>query len=302
MNTSIIGALGLDTIETPNKNYHNVLGGSAAYASIAASIFSKPKILSIAGKDFPQSHFDLLKNHGIDLDNVSISQKPSFKWKAKYGKDYWEERITLSTEMNALEDFTEILPDAHKNITHVLCTNIHPLLQKKLIKQFNKTKIIVLDTISYWIEHYREDLLAVLKYTDVLIINEEELKLITKTNDTLTGIEKALFLGPKRVIVKKGQHGVIMHNGDSLFLAPAFPVNSVLDPTGAGDSFAGAFLGYLSQFKELSEDNYRKAVIMGILIASYAIQDFSVNRLSMLNKIELDKLYLKYRNITSIGD
>jgi len=302
MRSLIIGAIGLDTIITPDVTYNNILGGAASYAAIASSLYSDPSLISIMGKNFPKEHIDLLRNQNINVNYIQSSKKDSFVWVAQYRENTWNQRETLSTKMNALLDLQAHIPAEVRDVEFVLCTNIPPNIQYKFLSQLTNSKLIVLDTISHWIKNFKSDLLETLTLVDVLILNEEELNLLTNEKNILKGLKKAGSFGPKRTIVKKGEHGALMYNGNSFFSVPAFPVETVIDPTGAGDSFAGSFLGYLSKFTDPSEDDFRTAVIIGILVSSFSIQNFSVESLVELNKDKVKKLFLEYKKTVSFNE
>lgn len=296
MSVLIIGVLGLDSIQTKTTEFNSVLGGAAAYASLSASLFCSPSVSSIVGSDFPSEYIDLLNSKGIDLRAVQLSTKRSFCWSASY-KGSWEDRETISVQMNALVDFKPVLSEKQKEAEYVLCTNFNPKLQLQFIEQLTTSKLIVLDTINHWILEERASFLKVLGKVDVLIVNESEIELITQQKNLEDGMKWVIDFGPSRVIIKRGELGALMYNGTDFFNSPAYKVSNVVDPTGAGDSFAGAFLGSLSHSDVLFEDQFHKAVIMGNSIASFTIQGFGVDKLGQLTKGILQQLYKNAESI-----
>jgi sugar/nucleoside kinase (ribokinase family) len=298
MSVTIVGTVALDTIETPVGKHERILGGSATFAGTAASIFSNTSLVSIVGKDFPQSHIDYFKNRNINIDGIEMAEGNTFHWSGYY-KDDMNQAYTVATELNVLLDFDPVVPESAKNTKIAFLANVDPVLQKKAIEQFNSPDLVILDSMNFWIENNVEQLKDTLKLVDVLIINDQEIRLLTGIKNIIEAMPKILEMGPKRIIVKKGEHGSIMFNGKDYFICPAFPLEKLVDPTGAGDSFAGGFSGYLAQADNLDEETFKKAVIVGALVSSFTVQGFSLETLKNLTKDQLNEKYEKLKNFTT---
>lgn len=299
MPISIIGTVALDSIKTPHGAHSRILGGSAAYAALAAQLFSKSHIISIIGNDFPEAHLTHLQDKGINLDGIAQSSSPSFHWSGYYeGK--MAQAHTLSTDLNALLEFDPVIPSTQHEYPYVFCANFDPILQKKAITQFKAPKYVILDTMNFWIQNKIDELRDVLQLVDILIINEDEIRELVGEDNLIVAMQKAQALGPKRIIAKKGEHGALMMHEDTFFAAPAYPVDKVVDPTGAGDSFAGGFIGYLAQHESPTESDFRKALITGMIVAAHTVQSFSVEALSTLTKEDIHTHLTHYTQFTSL--
>ena len=255
----ITGTVALDTIQTPFGKVEKALGGSAAYASFAASFFSKPNILSVVGNDFPKEYIELLKKRQINLDGLQITGK-TFHWEGFYEFDMNEAK-TKKTELNSLADFRIKMPENYKETKYVFLANIDPDLQLETLNQIKKPKFIVMDTMNFWISGKKKSLIDLIKKVDVLLLNDGEARQLFNTASLVKASKEALKLGPKAVIIKKGEHGSLLFTKDKHFSAPGYPLEEIKDPTGCGDCFGGAFIGYLAKTGDLSESNMRKAVI-----------------------------------------
>ena len=291
----IIGTVALDTIETPFGKVEKALGGSASYASFAASFFSKPALVSVVGEDFPKSYLDLMKNRGINLDGLKLDEK-TFHWNGFYEYDM-NEAHTRKTELNALENFRVEVPQSLRNAECVFLANINPDNQLEALNQISKPRLIVLDTMNFWIQHRKDNLLEAVKKANILLLNDGEARQLFNTVNLIHAANKALKLGPKAVIIKKGEHGALLFTKDKHFNAPGYPLENIKDPTGCGDCFGGGFLGYLAKTKDFSEPNLRKAVIYGSVIASFNAEDFSLNRLKSLTMEEIEKRFDEMKEI-----
>ena len=291
----IIGTVALDSLETPFGKVQDALGGSACYASIAASFFSKPGILSIIGKDFPKQHIKFLNERGINTAGITIGEK-TFRWQGFYEFDMNEAK-TIRTELNALESYKVNVPEDYKNAKYVFLANIDPELQLEVINAVNKPELIVMDTMNFWIEHKKKQLLKTIDKADVLIINDAEARQLFNTTNLVKAAHAALKLHTNAVIIKKGEHGALLFTDNKHFNAPGYPLVNIKDPTGCGDCFGGAFTGYLAKTQDLSEPNMRKAVIYGSIIASYNAEDFSVERLKSISNEDIEKRYNEFRSI-----
>ena len=294
-NVLIVGTVALDNIETPFGKVENALGGSAAYASFAASFFSKPAVISIIGRDFPQHYIELLKKRNINLDGVQISNK-TFHWEGSYEFDMNEAR-TKKTELNSLENFEVKIPENLKKTKYIFLANINPEQQLKALRQIKKPKLVVLDTMNFWISSSKKALLEVIKKTDVILLNDGEARQLFSTVSLVKAAHDALRMGPKAVIIKKGEHGALLFTKNKHFSAPGYPLESIKDPTGCGDCFGGALIGYLAKTNDLSESNFRKAIVYGSAIASHNAEDFSLNRLKNLTMREIKKRYNEFHDI-----
>src|SRR3989338_1198861 len=292
---AIAGSVALDTVKTPFGEAKEVLGGAATYSSFAASFFAKPGIIAVVGEDFPQEHLELLKNRGIDLSVIKKEGK-TFRWKGSYGYDMNEAR-TLKTELGSFESFKPEVPEEYKKAKHVFLANINPELQLQVLEQMRNPDIVMLDTMNLWIETKKQQLLEVIKKVDVLLLNDSEARELFKTPNLMKAANSALKLGAKHVIIKKGEHGALLFTDTSHFNAPGYPLEVVKDPTGCGDSFAGALIGYLAKTGNNSESNLRKAIIYGSIVASFNAEDFSLNRLKTLSSNEIESRYKAFEDI-----
>ena len=291
----IIGTVALDTIETPFGKVEDALGGSATYASIAASFFSKPGILSIVGKDFPKNHIKSLNNRGIDTKGVVVGDK-TFRWKGYYEFDMNEAK-TLKTELNSLQTYKVKVPDSYKKAQYVFLANIDPQLQIEAIKQIKNPKLIVMDTMNFWINNKKNYLLEAIKKTDILILNDGEARQLFNTPNLVSAANAALGMVNKAVIIKKGEHGALLFTKTKHFNAPGYPLENIKDPTGCGDSFGGAFIGYISKTKNTDEKNLRKAVVYGSILASFNAEGFATERLCSVKENDIEKRYKEFQDI-----
>ena len=288
----IVGTVALDTIETPFGKIQRALGGSATYASFAAGFFSKPALISVVGGDFPDEYIELMKNKGINLEGLKVIGK-TFHWEGFYEYDMNEAK-TRKTELNSLAQFKAEVPEKFKGIKYVFLANIDPERQLETLNQIKNPDLVVLDTMNFWISSKKEHLMEVIKKVDVLLLNDGEARQLFNTISLVKAANSALSLGPKAVIIKKGEHGSLLFTKNKHFSAPGYPLENIKDPTGCGDCFGGAFIGYLSKTKDLSERNFRKAIIYGSVIASYNAEDFSLNRIKNLKIEDIEKRYREF--------
>ncbi|MDP2749957.1 MAG: PfkB family carbohydrate kinase [Nanoarchaeota archaeon] len=295
MDTIIIGSMGLDDIKTPFGDVKGVVGGSATYASLAASLFSKPGIVAIIGEDFPKEQIALLEKKGIDIQGLERKGK-TFRWQGMYEFDMNEAK-TLKTELNSLMDFKPKLPKEYKKAKYVFLGNIDPELQLEVIKQLEKPEVIILDTMNFWISSKKEKLLEVIGKIDLLLINDGEARQLFETTNLVKAAKKALSIGPKAVIIKKGEHGALLFTKDHHFNAPGYPLEDVKDPTGCGDSFGGTLIGYLSKTKDFDQKNIRKGIVYAGCVASFNAEDFSIGKLKTLTMQDVEKRYDKMKEI-----
>ena len=299
MGLLIVGTVALDTIETPFGVHKDIIGGSATHAAMSASFYTGVKLVSVIGDDFPEEHIKFLKSRKIDTKGIKIlSGKRTFKWSGYYEYDM-NQAHTRETQLNVLLDFDPELPEEYKYSQTVFLGNIDPVLQLKVIEQLNNPQLIAMDTMNFWIENKRKELLKTISMVDIVIINDAEIRQLMDTPNLVNAAKKVLDLGVKRVVVKKGEHGAVTFDPEMHFAAPSYPLDKVIDPTGAGDSFAGGLMGYLAKTLDYSEINFRKAVILGSVMASYNVEDFSLNRLKKLSKKDIIKRYLEFQEISS---
>jgi|TARA_Y100000310_G_scaffold216244_1_gene217250 ribokinase len=291
----IIGTVALDSLETPFGRVKNALGGSACYASIAASFFSKPGILSIIGKDFPDEHINFLNKKGINTLGIILGEK-TFRWQGFYEFDMNEAK-TLRTELNALQSYKVEVPEDYKNAKYAFLANIDPELQLAAVNNMKKPELVVMDTMNFWIEHKKKQLLKTIEKADILVLNDAEARQLFNTPNLVKAANTALKLHTKAVIIKKGEHGALLFTDNKHFNAPGYPLENIKDPTGCGDCFGGAFTGYIAKTQDLSETNLRKAVVYGSIIASYNAEDFSIERLRNINHEDIEKRYKEFKSI-----
>jgi len=299
MSILVVGSVGLDSVETPTGKIENALGGSAIYFSTAASFFfNSIRLVAVTGDDFPQEHLDFLRSRGVDLEGLErIQGGKTFRWGGRYTDDL-NSAVTIFTDLNVYGDFNPKLPDAYKNTPYVFLANINPELQLSVLQQVIEPQLIVCDTMNLWINNSRDALMRTLSKVDILILNDGEARLLTGESNLIRAAKKILAYGPERVVIKKGEHGAISLTDSTFFFTPAYPLEHVVDPTGAGDSFAGGFLGYLASVDDTSEESIRKAVIYGTVIASFNVEDFSLNRQRTLTRSEIDRRYHQLQEST----
>lgn len=295
MNLVIVGTIGLDDVETPFGKVESILGGSAAYASCAASFFAKSGIVSIVGEDMPKTDLAILDKRGVDLAGV-VTQGKTFRWGGSYEYDM-SSATTLKTELNSLADFNPKLSDEYKKAKFLFLGNIDPSLQLDVISQMENSPFIALDTMNYWISSQREKLIEVIGKVNLVVINEGEARQLFDTPNLIRAGKMLLDLGPDYVVIKKGEHGALLFSKNGFFSAPGYPLETVKDPTGCGDSFAGGLIGYLAQKGTIDDETMRKAVVYGSTIASFCAEDFSLNYLKNINQNEIEERYNEFEEI-----
>ncbi|MET1258656.1 PfkB family carbohydrate kinase [Flagellimonas sp. DF-77] len=299
----IVGSLAFDEIESPFGKTGKILGGAATFIGLAAAQFKvESAIVSVVGEDFPGSYLDLLKNKGIDLSGVEIVKGgKTFYWKGKYHNDL-NSRDTLVTELNTLADFDPIVPDHFKDADIVLLGNLHPNIQLGVIEQMEtRPKLIILDTMNFWMDNTWDELLAVIEKIDVITINDEEARQLTGEYSLVKAAQKIHTMGPSYVVIKKGEHGALLFKDENIFFAPALPLEEVFDPTGAGDTFAGGFAGYLASTSNISFENMKNAIIYGSNLASFCVERFGTERMERLEKEEVDSRLQQFKELTQFN-
>jgi sugar/nucleoside kinase (ribokinase family) len=296
----IVGTVAFDAIETPFGKTDKILGGSAPYIGLSASQFGTASaIVSVVGGDFPETHLELLRQHNIDISGIEIiSSGKTFFWSGRYHNDM-NTRDTLSTELNVLSDFQPVVPSKFKDANVVVLGNLHPLVQSSVLDQVtNKEALVILDTMNFWMDNTLEDLMEVIKRVDVITINDEEARQLSGQSSLVAAARNIHEMGPKYVVIKKGEHGALLFSGDNVFFAPALPLEEVFDPTGAGDTFAGGFAGFLSKTNNFSFENMKKAVVYGSALASFTVEKFGTERISNLSSKEVFERLQMFKNLT----
>ncbi|MBU2446162.1 MAG: sugar kinase [Bacteroidetes bacterium] len=303
MSLLVVGSLGLDDIETPFAKVEYAVGGSAVYISLAASYFSPvTNLVGVVGDDFPSKYLKMMKERNIDLVGLQIVEgDKTFRWSGKYSYDM-NHRDTLFTELNVFKDFNPIIPENYLSSRFVMLGNIDPVLQLGVLKQIKNQKLVVCDTMNYWIERKNKELRETLKYIDILIINDSEARMLSGEPNLIYAGKKILQMGPTKLIIKKGEHGCLLITDEIMFSAPAYPLENIFDPTGAGDSFAGGFLGYLSKNDSFDNDTIKRAVIYGSVMASFCVEKFSVEGLLDLNYLKINDRFLQFFSLTQFEE
>ncbi len=297
----VVGTVAYDSIETPFGKVDNVLGGSALHFTNAASFFTDVGMVATVGRDFDMGQIAFLKDRNVDISGIRVDDGKTFRWEGKYGYDL-NQAITLRTELNVIETFRPRVPEGYGGAEFVFLANIDPDLQLHVIDQIGRPKALVLDTMNFWIENKPDRLREVIARVDMLVINEAELREIAKEHNLVKGARKIMALGPSCVVVKRGEYGVFMVAENEVFLAPAFPLEDVFDPTGAGDTFAGGFMGYLANVGEVTPDSLKQAIVMGTVMASFNVEDFSINRIRSLTFPEIRDRYQAFKACMHFAD
>lgn len=299
MSVLVVGSVALDTVETPYGKVNDALGGSATFFSAAASHFTDVNVVAVVGDDFPFNEIEFLKTRGVNFDGLQQKSGKTFRWGGKYDFDL-NQRETLFTHLNVFENFDPEIPNHYINSKYVFLANIQPDLQLKVLQQIERPQLTVMDTMNFWIEGTPDALVEVLKHIDILIINDSEVLQLSKEKNLFSGAKKILTMGPKVLVIKKGEHGALMVDGNFYFYAPAFPLENLQDPTGAGDTFAGGFVGYLAQSDYVCNKNLRRAVLYGSTLASFCVEKFSLDRLKEVTKEEIESRYLQFIAMTKV--
>ncbi|SOD15397.1 PfkB family carbohydrate kinase [Pedobacter xixiisoli] len=301
MSLIIIGTVAFDAIETPFGKTDKIVGGAATFASLAASYFyNQTKIVAVVGDDFKKEDIETLNKHGVDTEGLQIKEgEKSFFWSGKYHNDM-NSRDTLITELNVLEKFDPIIPESYQDCEYLMLGNLTPQIQQTVIKRLkNRPKLIVLDTMNFWMDIMMDDLLETIKMVDVLTINDAEARQLSGEYSLVKAANKILTMGPKYLIIKKGEHGALLFHEDKIFSAPALPLADVFDPTGAGDTFAGGFIGYLAKVGTINFNNMKNALIYGSALASFCVEKFGTERLLNLSQEEITARLQQFVSLSS---
>ena len=295
----IVGTVAFDAIETPFGKTDKILGGAATYIGLSAANFDiESAVVSVVGEDFPQEYLDLLKKNNINIEGVEIVKGgKTFFWSGKYHNDL-NTRDTLDTQLNVLADFDPVVPESHKDAEFVMLGNLHPLVQLSVLEQVKNPKLVVLDTMNFWMDNALENLVKVIEKVDVITINDEEARQLSGEYSLVKAARKIEEMGPKYVVIKKGEHGALLFHNDEIFFAPALPLEEVFDPTGAGDTFAGGFIGYLAKTGDISFENMKSAIIYGSNLASFCVEKFGTERMQSLTGDQMDKRLDQFKKLT----
>lgn len=299
MSLLVVGSIALDTVETPHGKGVDILGGSATYIASCARYFIKPvRLVGIVGSDFPQKYLDFLRESNIDLEGLQIREgEKTFRWGGKYD-EHLSGRDTLFTELNAFEKFDPVIPEGYRQSDYVCLGNIDPGLQLRVLDQITKPKMVIGDTMNFWITGKKEELLETIGRLNVFILSDSEAQMLSGTKNLVKAGSKILGMGPSVVVIKKGEHGALLITKDAMFTAPAYPLVSVYDPTGAGDAFAGGFLGWVAKTDDQSFENLKRAVIYGNVMASFCIEKFSVDAVKNINSSDIDNRVKAIRQLS----
>jgi sugar/nucleoside kinase (ribokinase family) len=301
MSLLVVGSIAFDSVKTPFGQVEEVLGGSATYFSTAASYFTNVSIVAVVGTDFPDKHLLFLKSRKIDIEGIEKREGKTFRWKGEYGFELNEAR-TLDTQLNVFQSFRPKLPESYKDKKVVFLANIDPDLQREVLQQVKDPVLVACDTMNFWIEGKKSALIETLKLVDVLLINDGEARELSGEPNLVKAADMILSSGPKTLIIKRGEYGALMFSDKKIFAAPAYPLESVYDPTGAGDCFAGGFMGYLANTMNFEESNIRKAIIFGSVMASFNVEAFSLDRIKTLDYAEIKNRYGEFKKLTHFED
>jgi sugar/nucleoside kinase (ribokinase family) len=302
MSLLVIGSVAFDAIETPFGKTDKIIGGAATYISLSSSYLEDNiNLVAVVGGDFPKADIQLLESHGIDTEGLQIKEdEKSFFWSGKYHNDM-NNRDTLNTELNVLENFDPIIPSSYQNSDYVMLGNLSPDVQRKVIERMeNKPKLIAMDTMNFWMDIAQESLDQTIAMVDVLIINDEEARQLSGEYALVKAAKKIMAMGPRFLIIKKGEHGALLFDSESVYFCPALPLEEVFDPTGAGDTFAGGFIGYLASTDDISFDNMKRAVIYGSAMASFCVEKFGTERLVNLSKSEIKSRVQQFIDLSQV--
>lgn len=303
MSVLVVGSLALDTITTPFGSVDNALGGSTTYIAAAASYFSAPvRVVGVVGGDFPKKGLEFLESRGVDLQGLEVIEEgKTFRWSGRYHYDL-NVRDTLFTELNVFEHFEPKIPEKYRRSKCVCLGNIDPALQRMVLDQIERPRVVVCDTMNYWIERKNEELRKTLKLIDVLIVNDSEARLLSGEPNLIKAAKAIRAMGPKIVIIKKGEHGALLLTEQMIFSAPAYPMENIFDPTGAGDAFAGGFVGWLGRTDDLTEENLKRAVIYGSTLASFCVEKFGVEGLTDLTYLQIQDRFREFRDLSRFDE
>lgn len=303
MSILVVGSVAYDGLETPFGSVDRTLGGSASYISLASSYFVEPvRMVGVVGNDFAEADMELFRTHGVDLEGLQVDERDkTFFWKGRYHYDL-NRRDTLDTQLNVFEHFDPVIPEAYRDSRYIALGNIQPGLQARVLDQVADPKLVVMDTMNFWIEGTPEDLEQTLKRVDLLVINDSEARELSGEPNLMKAADAIREMGPEGIIIKKGEHGALLFTDGEYFSAPAYPVVDIFDPTGAGDTFLGGLIGWLGYTDDLSDTNLRKAVVFGSVMASLCVEKFGTERLQELDEDEIYRRYREFRELSHIPE
>jgi len=301
MSVLVVGSVALDSVETPFGKADDVLGGSATFFSASASHLTKVSVVGVVGSDYPIEKLEPLKQRGVDFSGLERAEGSSFRWRGRYRHDL-NSAETLETHLGVFSRFSPKIPEKLRSSPYLFLANIDPRLQLDVLNQVEKPKLVACDTMNFWIQSRRPDILELLEHVDLVTLNDAEARQLTEKPNLVQAAQWIMARGPRHVIIKKGEHGAFMFTENSIFFAPAFPLESVFDPTGAGDAFAGGFIGYLAKTGDLSEANMRRAVIYGSVMGSFAVEKFSIERLMTVTRAEIDQRMRDMRRLVTFEE
>ena len=297
MNVLVVGTVAFDSIETPFGSAERILGGSAAYFALGASFFAPVRVVGVVGEDFPQDYLDIFTQRDIDIAGIERARGETFHWRGRYHEDI-NLRDTVELHLNVLAGFEPKLPEVYRDAEYVFLGNIDPVMQMEVLRQIRRLKLVVLDTMDHWIRERSQELKQVLGRIEILVVNDSEARLLSGYDNIVKAARAILKMGPKMVLIKRGEYGVLQFSDSSVFATPAYPLEEVFDPTGAGDSFAGGFLGQLARSGDQSQGGLRRAIVYGSVVASFTVEDFGVKRLTDVSLAEIEERYQRFVQLT----
>ena len=297
MSILVVGTVAFDSIETPRGSAERVLGGSASYFAVAASFFSPVKIVGVVGEDFPEDYLEIFSQRGVDLQGLKRAPGETFHWRGRYHEDL-NVRDTVELRLNVLTGFSPTLPESYRDAEYVFLGNIDPGMQIEVLSQLRRMRLVACDTMDHWIQGSGEALRKLLRRIEMLIINDSEARLLSGEHNIVRAARSILKMGPKVVLIKRGEYGVLQFSDSSIFSTPAYPLEEVFDPTGAGDSFAGGFLGHLARSGDHGQGGLRRAIVYGSVVASFTVEDFGLQRLTRLSVEEIEERYQRFIDLT----
>lgn len=297
MSVLVVGTVAFDSIETPFGSAERILGGSASYFALAASFFTPVRIVGVIGEDFPAEHLDLFERRKIDVEGIIREKGNTFHWRGRYHEDI-NVRDTLELHLNVLAGFAPNLPERYRDAEYVFLGNIDPLMQIEVLDQIRRAKLVVCDTMDHWIRESAANLQKLLKRIEILVINDSEARLLSGESNVVRAARAILKMGPKIVLIKRGEYGVLQFSDSQVFATPAYPLEEVFDPTGAGDSFAGGFLGHLARSGDESQRGIRRAIVYGSVVASFTVEDFGVKRLTTASLPDIEERFDRFVALT----
>ncbi len=297
MGVLVVGTVAFDSVETPHASAERILGGSAAYFAMTASFFAPVQLVGVIGEDFPQEYLDLLSGRGVDLEGLKKEMGDTFHWRGRYHEDL-NVRDTLELHLNVLSGYVPHLPESYRDSQYVFLGNIDPTMQLKVLEQLTNSRLVACDTMDHWIQGSNAELQKVLRRVEILVINDSEARMLSGQHNIVKAARSILKMGPRVLLIKRGEYGVLQFTDSSVFATPAYPLEEVFDPTGAGDSFAGGFVGYLARTGDHSERGLRRAIAYGSVVASFAVEDFGLRRMIPLTLQDIEDRYRRFLALT----